>query len=111
MIPEILFSIFNIAVLLTTVRYWKNIRTKKQKVYGDIIIQHTVKHPIIVQDQSKFSTYYHSIIGEMFRRTHLRESAHRLIDQCLDKGLIEITETKAIEPQTNDITLKITVFK
>lgn len=72
---------------------------------------HTHKHPIVVQDETLFSTYYESILGQTFRRTHLRESAHRLIEKCMDEGLVEITEEESPIPLSKKMRLKITLLK
>lgn len=108
------FVIICMVILLTSIRYYLNARDMYRRIFNEpferIIIKDTVKRPIIVQDETLFSTYHHSIIGETFRRTHLRESAHRLIDKCLDEGLIEITEDESNVPQTKKIRLKITLL-
>lgn len=95
--------------------YYLNGRDMYRRIFKtpfeQIIIKDTVKLPIIVYDETLFSTYHYSILGETYRKTHLRESAYRLIEKCMEEGLVEISEEECNEPLKKKIRLKINILK
>lgn len=108
----IVITLINLGILLTTITYWRNRRKHNQTIYENIIIKDTVKRPIIVLDESLFSIYHYSILGEHYRKSYLRECSHRLIDKCMDDGLIEIMEEDyPFEPLKKKLKLKLTILK
>lgn len=110
MIAEILFSLFNIAILLTTIRYWKKIRGYEQSTFERIIIKDTIKSPLVIQDNFKYSIYHFNVIGSTYHNHVMREAYHRMIEKIAEEGCIEVYEEQ-VDQLNKNITLKLTILK
>lgn len=110
MIPEILFTLFNIAILLTTISYWKKIRKYEQQTFERIVIKDTIKKPIIVQDQFIYSIYHFNVLGSTYHLNAMRDSYHRMIEKVAETGSIEVYE-EPVDQLNKKITLKLTILQ